>query len=108
MRKSLIFAAKAKGNPPNDMMDQMGWNIELTQRDIELLESFLSIMTPFKELVDKMGGEKLSTLHLVYPSLKELLAHLDESREDFTKRSKRILRRPQNGVFNAFQVCLGC
>lgn len=60
------------------MMEIMGWNMELTERDISFLEQFLSIMTPFQDLVDKLGGEKCSTIHLVYPSLKELFALLDE------------------------------
>jgi hypothetical protein len=78
MAKSVVKAAKVQGNPLNQMMDQMGWNIELTERDIATLEQFLSIMSPFQDLVDKLGGEKNSTIHLVYPSLKELFALLDE------------------------------
>jgi hypothetical protein len=78
MAKSVVKAAKVQGNPLNQMMELMGWNIELTERDIATLEQFLSIMSPFQDLVDKLGGEKSSTIHLVYPSLKELFALLDE------------------------------
>merc|ERR1719186_38819 len=56
----------------------MQWNLEITEKDIDSLESFISIMSPFKDLMDKLGGEKLSTLQLVYPSIKELTALLEE------------------------------
>ena len=78
MAKSVVKAAKVQGNPVNQMMEQMGWNMELTERDIATLKQFLSIMSPFQDLVDKLGGEKSSTIHLVYPSLKELFALLHE------------------------------
>ena len=78
MAKTVVKAARVSGNPLNDMMYQMDWNLELTEKDIATLESFISIMSPFQDLTDKLGGEKLSTLQLVYPSVKELMALLDE------------------------------
>ena len=81
MAKSVVKAAKVPGNPLNDMMEQMEWNIELNERDIASLESFISIMYPFQELSDKLGGEKRSTVQLVYPSLKEMFALIDEKIE---------------------------
>ena len=80
MAKSVVKAAKVPGNPLNDMMEQMEWNIELNERDIASLESFISIMYPFQELSDKLGGEKRSTVQLVYPSLKEMFALIEPHR----------------------------
>ena len=78
MAKTVVKAARVSGNPLNDMMYQMDWNLELAEKDIATLESFIDIMSPFQDLTDKLGGEKLSTLQLVYPSVKELMALLDE------------------------------
>lgn len=82
MAKTVVKAAKVPGNPLNDMMYEMKWNIELTENDVDKLESFISIMSPFQDLSDKLGGEKLSTIHLVYPSVKELIALLDEKMQN--------------------------
>ena len=78
MVKSFIKCASAPGKPLENMIDLMGWGIEFTDRDINLLKSFVSIMQPIQELSDSMGAEKKSTIHLVYPSLIEVLALLDE------------------------------
>ena len=82
MSKSVVKAAGMAGNPVNEMCYKMEWNLELTDRDITSLKSFIEIMSPFQELSDKLGGEKLSTINLVYPSLIELLSLLDEKIEN--------------------------
>jgi hypothetical protein len=68
MAKSALKAAKAPGNPLNKMMEKMEWNMEQTDRDIVTLQSF----------IDKLGGEKRSTIQLAYPTIKELIALLDK------------------------------
>ena len=81
MSKSVVKAASVAGNPVNEMCYKMDWNLEITDKDITSLKSFIDIMSPFQELSDKLGGEKQSTINLVYPSLVELLSVLDEKIE---------------------------
>ena len=56
----------------------MNWNIEMTVTDIRMLKTDSTLMEPFANKTNLLGGEKYSTIHLVFPTLLELLNHLDD------------------------------
>ena len=46
--------------------------------DIRALKLYCEALEPFARHTDILGGENYSTIQLVYPTLMELLDHLDE------------------------------
>lgn len=78
MVERVVKAAEYPGNALQKLINKMEWNFEITENDIANLKDYLDIMMPFKTLIERLGGEDRSTIHLVYPSIKELNNHLEE------------------------------
>lgn len=78
MSKSIIEAFEKEDKPLSLMTEKMGWNLEISVQDIRSLKIFVDIMEPFAKHTDILGGENYSTIQLVYPTLLELLAHLEQ------------------------------
>ena len=78
MCKSIIEAFELSDKPLSVLTEKMGWNCEITVQDIRTLKLFCEILDPFAKHTDILGGEKYSTIQLVYPTLVDLLAHVDE------------------------------
>ena len=87
MASRVVMAAGSPGKPLETLSDRMDWSIEISDKDVDDLKSYLSIMTPFMDMGNKLGAEKLSTLHLVFPSISELLEQLDQHIEDGNNKS---------------------
>ena len=78
MCKSIIEAFELSDKPLSVLTEKMGWNCEITVQDIRTLKLFCEILDPFAKHTDILGGENYSTIQLVYPTLVDLLAHVDE------------------------------
>ena len=87
MASRVVMAAGSPGKPLETLSDRMDWSIEISDKDVDDLKSYLYIMTPFMDMGNKLGAEKLSTLHLVFPSISELLEQLDKHIEDGNNKS---------------------
>ena len=79
MSKSLVEAAEKEDKPLSKLTEGMGWQMEITVADVRMLKLYNSIMEPFSNKTNLLGGEKYSTIQLVLPTLMELLNHLEES-----------------------------
>ena len=78
MAKSLIEAGEMEDRPLINPSDEMEWDIYITNSDIKVLKMYEELMSPFAKQTDILGAEHYSTVHLVFPALTELLAHLEE------------------------------
>ena len=93
MSSSLVEAGEYADKPLAKSTESMNWDIELTVNDIRMLKTYSTLMEPFANKTNLLGGEKYSTIHLVLPTLLELLNHL----EDIGRRSGGgVLRFCQN------------
>jgi hypothetical protein len=74
-------------DPLTYLVEEMEWSQSLiiTENDLKYLKGFLTIMEPLQEKSDLLGAEERSTIHLVYPSLLEIEAHLSECSKGITK-----------------------
>ena len=66
--------------PLDRLVDAMDWpaKVVLQDRDYQYLKAYPVVMGPMMEKSDQLGAETVSTIHLVYPTLMELEAHLKE------------------------------
>ena len=66
--------------PLDRLVDAMDWpaKVVLQDRDYQYLKAYTIVMGPMMEKSDQLGAETVSTIHLVYPTLMELEAHLKE------------------------------
>ena len=78
----IVKAAESPGRPLETLSDKMGWTIDINEKDVSELKNYLTIMTPFMDMGNKLGAEKLSTMHLVFPIIRELLQQLDQHIKD--------------------------
>ena len=78
MSTSLVEAGECADKPLAKLTDAMNWDIEMTVTDIRMLKVYSTMMEPFATKTNLLGGEKYSTIHLVLPTLLELLNHLDD------------------------------
>ena len=89
MVRRVVEAKETDGvpDPLTYLVEEMEWSRRLiiTDNDLRYLTGFLDIMEPLQEKSDLLGAEERSTINLVYPSLQEILAHLDQSSSGFTK-----------------------
>ena len=83
MSSSLVEAGECADKPLAKLTESMNWDIEMTVNDIRMLKTYSTLMEPFANKTNLLGGEKYSTIHLVLPTLLELLNHL----EDIGRRS---------------------
>jgi hypothetical protein len=79
MSKSLVEAAEKEDKPLAKLTEAMNWPLEISVADVRMLKLYNSIMEPFANKTNLLGGEKYSTIQLVLPTLMELLNHLEES-----------------------------
>jgi hypothetical protein len=75
----IVQAGESPGNPLTEMSDKMDWPMEILDRDLTELKGYLAIMKPFVEMGNWLGAEKLSTMHLVFPMITELLEQLEDN-----------------------------
>ena len=78
MSSTLVEAGECADKPLAKLTEAMNWNIEMTVTDIRMLKTYSTLMEPFANKTNLLGGEKYSTIHLVFPTLLELLNHLDD------------------------------
>ena len=78
MSKSIIEAFELPDKPLSLLTEKMGWNIEITVQDIRTIKLFCEILEPFAKHTDILGGENYSTIQLVFPTLMDLMAHVEE------------------------------
>ena len=59
---------------PNIIKTSHGWKEiqNLKDDDYALINLFVELFRPMKELSDILGGEQFSTIHLVLPGVKEI------------------------------------
>ena len=87
MVEKVKSALETEGNPIMKMCDKMGWNIEFIGSDQVTMEEYLDIMKPFRSFGDRLGGEESSTVHLIYPVIRELISHLEQKMRDRVQRT---------------------
>ena len=78
MSKSIIEAFELPDKPLSILTEKMGWNIEITVQGIRTIKLFCEILEPFAKHTDILGGENYSTIQLVFPTLMDLMAHVEE------------------------------
>ena len=78
MSKSLVEAGEKEDKPLAKLTEVMNWDIEITVADIRMLKTYNTLMEPFANKTNLLGGEKYSTIQLVLPTLMELLNHLED------------------------------
>ena len=78
MCKSVIEAFENPDKPLSILTEEMAWKIEISLQDIRMLKTYCEILDPFAKHTDILGGENYSTIQLVYPTLVDLLGHLEE------------------------------
>ena len=67
MIRGFVEASKQPNNPVNEVCREMDWGLVFTSEDIDLLDLFLSLMTPMEFLFVRLNSDKETTLHLCYP-----------------------------------------
>lgn len=66
-------------NPLDILVDKMGWfGCSLTERHLRLMKAYIEVMEFIQTKSDLLGSEKFSTIHVVIPTIGEILAHLDK------------------------------
>ena len=67
--------------PLEILVDTMEWSqrLVITERDFQYMKAYINMMAPIKEKSDQLGAENVSTIHMIYPTLMEMIAHLDET-----------------------------
>ena len=89
--------------PLEILVDTMEWpqKLMITDRDLEYMKAYNEMMELIKEKSDQLGAENLSTMHLIYPSLMELIAHLEEkSKKAICKTISSDLKKNMKSYFN--------
>ena len=82
--------------PLDVVVDTMDWpqSVVLTERDYQYMKAYTNMMEPMMEKSDQLGAETFSTIHMVYPTLMEIIAHLDEiSRKPLCKTLATDLKK---------------
>ena len=82
MLRELLKVADLPDDPLKRLSDHMKWKIEFSSADITELKKFIQIMEPMERLFCQLNSEKDSTLHLVYPIVKDMLESLVARVED--------------------------
>ena len=96
----VIKASESPGRPLTKLSDQMKWSLEITDNDIAELKDYVSIMEPFMEMDNRLGSEKQSTMHLVFPMITELLQLLENNiKESNHKTFCEVLRNQFKDYF---------
>ena len=77
MCKSIVEAADMEDKPLAKLTEEMNWPVEITASDVRMLKHYITLMEPFANKTNLLGGEKYSTIQLVVPTLLELINHLE-------------------------------
>lgn len=86
MCKSVIEAAGLPDNPLDYLVNAMKWSSDLclNSADIRNIQLFVGLLEPLAEKTDTLGADKVSTIQLVYPCIKEILSHIKDFMEKNT------------------------
>ena len=60
-------------SPLEVLADAMDWPIVISERDFQYMKAYTHMMEPLMEKSDHLGAENVSTIHLVYPTLMEVI-----------------------------------
>ena len=79
----------------------MDWPIVISERDFQYMKAYTHMMEPLMEKSDQLGAETVSTIHMVYPTLMEVIEHLDDvSRKPLCKALATDLKKNIKYYFN--------
>ena len=73
MLRVFLEAANHPNNPLQHLNLEMKWGITFSRHEISELEKLSRIMGPMETIFSKLNSEKVSTIHLVYPTVKVTL-----------------------------------
>ena len=88
-------------SPLEVLADAMDWPIVISERDFQYMKAYTHMMEPLMEKSDQLGAETVSTIHMVYPTLMEVIEHLDDvSRKPLCKALATDLKKNIKYYFN--------
>ena len=58
MSSTLVEAGECADKPLAKLTEAMNWNIEMTVTDIRMLKAYSTLMEPFANKTNLLGGEK--------------------------------------------------
>ena len=70
MLEVFLEAANHPKQPLYHLTIEMKWGITFSIQEIRELEKLMSIMSPMEKMFSKLNSEKISTIHLVFPTVK--------------------------------------
>ena len=70
MLEVFLEAANHPKQPLYHLTIEMKWGITFSIQEIRELEKLMSIMSPMEKMFCKLNSEKISTIHLVFPTVK--------------------------------------
>ena len=70
MLEVFLEAANHPKQPLYQLTIEMKWGITFSIQEIRELEKLMSIMSPMEKMFCKLNSEKISTIHLVFPTVK--------------------------------------
>ena len=89
MMERLLEAIQTEDESPplTYLVEEMDWphTLIISDSDSRYIKSFLEVTELLKDKSDMLGAEEVSTIHLVYPSLLEIFAHLDAKSKGVAK-----------------------
>lgn len=76
MLRVFIEALNHENNPLLHLSNEMKWNKTFTRVEVAELEKFMRIMGPMEMMFTRLNSEKVSTIHMVFPTIKVFYALL--------------------------------
>ena len=71
-----IEALNHPNNPILHLCNEMEWVFTFNRLEITELEKFMRLMGPMETMFSQLNSEKVSTIHMVYPTVKVFYALL--------------------------------
>ena len=70
----------------NHVIGFCGMDEELTllEEDLFLINKFVQLFSPIKKKADILSGEEFSSIHLVWPAVREMRLHIEKFKKDAT------------------------
>ena len=56
----------------------------LSEQDMILIKKFVQLFALIKKKADVLSGEEFSSIHLVWPAVREMRAHIEKFKKDAT------------------------
>ena len=56
----------------------------LLEEDLFLMKKFVQLFSPIKKKSDILSGEEFSSIHLVWPAVREMRLHIEKFKKDAT------------------------